>query len=359
MKIFFFTNIPSPYRVDFFNALNHLCDLFVLFEAKLDLECPKNTTKEEKLDFNHHYLSESNSHRNLSLSGLWFVLKANYDRLILHTWYTRTQICLIILLRILHRKYWIETDGNAIDYNESSLKKRFKQWIFGGAEGFYSSCKSSDEYFAYYGTDRAKIHRYTFTSISDADVLPQIIDSDKKKEIRKKLGISTEAKMVLAVGRFIPVKGFDILIKASVPDWQVYFVGGKATDEYRQLRCNMALEGTVHFVNYCTKSELAYYYISADLFVLPTRGDSWGLVINEAMSYGLPVITTDHCGAGLEVLDHQDITIVPSEDVEALHQSIAKLLEDVDLSNRIGQRNLEYAREHTIEKMAQEHIVIE
>ncbi len=359
MRILFFTNIPSPYRVDFFNALNPLCDLFVLFEAKIDLECPKNITVEEKLDFDHHYLSESKSHKNLLLSGLQFVLKARYDRLILHTWYTHTQLCLIILLRMLHRKYWIETDGNSLDGNEGILKKYFKQWIFGGAEGFYSSCKSSDDYFAHYGIDRIKIHRYTFTSISDVDVLPQIVDSAKKKEIRKKLGISTEAKMVLAVGRFIPVKGFDILIKASVLDWQVYFVGGEATDEYLQLRHDLALEETVHFVNYCTKSELANYYKSADLFVLPTRGDSWGLVVNEAMSYGLPVITTDRCGAGLEVLNHQDVTIVPSEDVEALQQSIARLLEDVDLSESIGQRNLEYAREHTIEKMARDHIDIE
>lgn len=339
--------------------MNPLCDLFVLFEAKIDLECPKNITKEENLDFSHHYLSESKSHKDLLLSGIRFVLTAKYDRLILHTWYTQTQICLIILLRILNRKYWIETDGNSIDNNENSLKRRFKQWIFGGAEGFYSSSKSSDDYFVHYGIDRSKIHRYTFTSISEADVLPKIVEPSEKQEIRKKLGIQPDAKMVLAVGRFIQVKGFDILIKASSPDWHVYFVGGEATDEYHQLRRDMKLEESVHFVSYCSKSELSCYYKAADVFVLPTRGDSWGLVINEAMSFGLPVITTDHCGAGLEVLDHQDITIVPSDNVDELHHSISLLLEDKGLSNRIGQRNLEYAREHTIERMVREHIDID
>ncbi len=357
MRLLFFTNIPSPYRVDFLNALYQLCDLSVLFEARIDLECPKNTTPEDKLEFDHHFLSESKSHRNLLLSGIRFVLKARYDRLILHTWYTHTQLCLIILLRILGRKYWIETDGNAIDDKESSLKKGFKQWIFGGAEGFYSSCNGSDDYFVHYGIDRSKIHRYTFTSIRGADVLSRMVEPAEKKEIRRKLGIPSESNMVLAVGRFILVKGFDTLIKASAPDWQVYIVGGEATEEYYQLRRKSGLEETIHFVSYCTKSELAYFYKAADVFVLPTRGDSWGLVVNEAMSYGLPVITTDHCGAGLEVLDHQDITIVPSDDVEALHQSIAQLLEDDDLSEKIGQRNLEYAREHTIEKMAKEHII--
>lgn len=356
MKILFFTNIPSPYRVDFFNALNKFCDLFVLYEAKIDLECPKNTTDEERMNFDHHYLSESKSYRDFLLSGLWFVLTAKYDRLILHTWYSRTQLCLISLLRILNKKYWIETDGNTIDTNENSLKKRFKQWIFGGAEGFYSSCKNSDVYFVYYGVDRTRIHRYSFTSVCDADILPQVLSQSKKNEIREKLGIQIDAKVVLAVGRFIPVKGFDILIKASTPEWHVYIVGGEITAEYCKLRKDLNLEDNVHFVSYCQKDELSNYYKAADIFVLPTRGDSWGLVINEAMSYGLPVITTDHCGSGLEMLDCQDITIVPSENIVALNRSISHLLEDNNLRSKIGLRNLEYAREHTIERMAKEHI---
>jgi len=354
----FFTNIPSPYRVDFFNELSTLCNLMVLFEAKVDLECPNNTTIEDKLHFPHHYLSESKSYKEIILSGLWYVLTAKYNRLILHTWYTRTELCLIILLRILNKKYWIETDGNFIDYKENKIKRVFKRWIFCGAEGIYSSCRSSDDYFVYYGVKKNRIHRYTFTSISDTDVLPQMVEHSKKVEIRKVLGITADAKMVLAVGRFIPVKGFDILIKASSPDIHVYLVGGEPTDEYLRLRNSLSLEENVHFVSYCTKSELSNYFKAADLFVLPTRGDSWGLVVNEAMSYGLPVISTDHCGSGIEVLDHQDITIVPSDNVEALSHSISKLIDNEDLRNQIGQRNLEYAREHTIERMAREHIDI-
>ena len=358
MKILFFTNIPSPYRVDFFNELSTMCDLFVLFEAKVDLECPRNFAPKEQIQFKHHFLSESKSYNNLILSGLWFVLTSKYDRLILHTWYTRTQICLIVILRLLNKKYWIETDGNFMDSNESFLKKRFKRWLLCGAEGIFSPSKQSDDYFISYRIDKEKIHRYTFTSIRDNDVLTKPIDPFEKIEIRNKIGIEKGKKMVLAVGRFIPRKGFDVLIKACTADRNTVFVGGEPTQEYLHLIKELKLEEYVLFIKHCSKIELSDYYKAADLFVLPTRYDIWGLVINEAMSYGLPVITTEWCGAGLEVLDNQDITIVPSDDVESLKISISKLLNNEELRGKIGVRNLNYAREHTIEKMAIEHILI-
>ncbi len=120
----------------------------------------------------------------------------------------------------------------------------------------------------------------------------------------------------------------------------------------------MGLENNVHFVNYCSKTELSNYYKAADIFVLPTRYDSWGLVVNEAMSYGLPVVTTDCCGAGLEVLDHQHITIVPSDNAVALNHAISTIFDNEELRIQLGNRNLEYAREHTIEKMVRDHICV-
>ena len=54
----------------------------------------------------------------------------------------------------------------------------------------------------------------------------------------------------------------------------------------------------VHFVGFKTKEQLEDYYRAADLFVLPTREDIWGLVVAEAMAYGLGVITTNRCNAG-------------------------------------------------------------
>lgn len=65
----------------------------------------------------------------------------------------------------------------------------------------------------------------------------------------------------------------------------------------------------IHFEGFKTKEELAMYFKAADIFVHPTREDIWGLVINESMAYGLPVITTNKCVAGMELITNKECLI--------------------------------------------------
>ena len=76
----------------------------------------------------------------------------------------------------------------------------------------------------------------------------------------------------------------------------------------------------VHFIDFKNKDTLKEYYHVADVFVLPTREDIWGLVINEALAYGLPVITTDKCMAGLEMIENgKNGYIIPVNDVKKIY----------------------------------------
>ena len=79
----------------------------------------------------------------------------------------------------------------------------------------------------------------------------------------------------------------------------------------------------VHFIDFKNKDILKEYYYVADVFVLPTREDIWGLVINEALAYGLPVITTDKCMAGLEMIeDGKNGYIIPVNSVKKLAEKL-------------------------------------
>ena len=69
------------------------------------------------------------------------------------------------------------------------------------------------------------------------------------------------------------------------------------------------------------------------MFVLPTREDIWGLVVNEAMAAGTPVITTTNCGAGMEILKNGDGgRIVPPEDTDSLASAMQEMLNDAELT---------------------------
>ena len=170
---------------------------------------------------------------------------------------------------------------------------------------------------------------------------------------------ASEKHMVLAIGQMIHRKGFDVLLHATKdldPDTGIYFVGGEAKEEYITLTKELGLQ-SVHFLGFQKKDVLAKYYKASDVFVLPTREDIWGLVINEAMAYGLPTITTDRCVAGLELIeDGINGYVVPVEDAAALAEKIkAVLASDLEA---MGKAALEKVRPYTLENMAKTHAEI-
>jgi glycosyltransferase involved in cell wall biosynthesis len=195
-------------------------------------------------------------------------------------------------------------------------------------------------------------------ALYERDILQHVISAGEKQKIRQELEIAEE-HMVLAIGQFIHRKGFDVLLKAAQSvskDVGIYIVGGEATEEYLKLREDLGVTN-VHFVGFQKKERLAEFYKAADLFVLPTREDVWGLVINEALAYGLPTITTDRCVAGLELIeDGVNGYVVPVEDEKILAEKISAVLSS-DLQ-QMGEASLRKIRPYTLENMAKTHAEI-
>ena len=101
-----------------------------------------------------------------------------------------------------------------------------------------------------------------------------------------------------------------------------------------------------------TKKELSEYYKAADIFVLPTREDIWGLVINEAMAYGLPVVTTNKCVSGVELVkDYKNGFIINVDDVKQLAYAINLILSDDILREKMSKESLKTIDKYTIENM--------
>lgn len=164
---------------------------------------------------------------------------------------------------------------------------------------------------------------------------------------------------MLAVGQFIPRKGFDVLLEAARGIDRkigIYIVGGDPTDEYLKYKTDYHLD-SVHFCGYKPKSELKKYYLAADVLVHPTREDIWGLVVNEAMACALPVITTDKCIAGKQLLrDGQAQWIIPAEDSRILSEKIQRLYTSGEPG--LSEQNYETVSKYTIENMVKTHLKI-
>ena len=301
-KLLFLTNIPSPYRVDFLNELGMLVDLTVLFERADSDERDTSWLEYRFHNFRGVILKGCKASADTAFCpAVRKYLDKSWDHILCANAATPTGMFAIQTMKNRRIDYWIEGDG-AFAKSGKGFKERVKKHFLSCAKGYFSTGAEHDRYYLTYGAEQDRIHRYPFSSIYLRDVLTEVPNEQEKHALRKALGISEE-RVVLSVGQMIRRKGFDILIQAaaSCTDVGFYLIGGQPTKELEAMRHSTGSDN-VHFIGFKRPEELKQYYRMADLFVLPTREDIWGLVVNEAMANGLPVITTDRCAAGLELV---------------------------------------------------------
>lgn len=361
MKVLFLNNIPVPYRIDFFNELGRYCDLTVLMETDHVPHLNNNWLKSHTIkNFNYMVLPSLFSGKEVRINYTLFqnLKKNKYDIIVIGGYSSITQMAAILYLKLKKIPFILNCDGGIIKQDKKIIKL-IKTAFISSANYWLSTGVKTDQYLINYGANKNKIYRYPFTSIKKEDIL-LAKNQDEINYIKKEMNIENK-KVIIGVGQFIHRKGFDILINAFSQiksDAILYIIGGKPTEEYLQLVEKKQI-ANVRFIEFKEKKELHKFYKIADIFVLPTREDVWGLVINEAMSFGLPVITTDSCVAGLELIEEDaNGYIVETDSISALTYKIEYLLLDEDKINIIFENNVKKIQKYTIESMANAHIKI-
>ena len=202
-----------------------------------------------------------------------------------------------------------------------------------------------------YGADPRKI-----------TVIPCGVDLDlfqplPVEEARAALGICDRRYVVLFVGRIEPLKGIDTLLRAMTllvedfPNWReeicVPIIGGDASESeetlnaemerLKALRQELGIGDLVTFLGARDQDTLPQYYSAADVVVMPSHYESFGMVALEAMACGTPVIASKV--GGLSFLIKNGVTgfHVPERDPEALADCIRKVLRDPYLRQRLGE----------------------
>lgn len=356
--VLYVSNIPTPYKIDFLNELGKKVEVTALFEAKgaSDQGIKFDWQMEMITNFKAVFLDEDNiKEKHINLNAFKRVNYKKFDKIIISNYSYMTEMAILIYLKVRKIKYLLAVDGGKIN-KELFIKKLFKRYLIsgqGGAELYFSPCKESDKFLIYYGVKPERIRRYPFTSFTQKDIdEARNLNQAEKEKLREQLKIS-EKRMVLYVGQFIYRKGIDILLEACKkidPVIGIYLIGGIPAQEYLEATKNM---NNVHFIDFKTKEKLKLYYEAADIFVLPTREDIWGLVVNEAMAYGLPVITTDQCNAGVELIsDGFNGYIIPADDSSMLAERITHIFETEGLLAELSINSKNSIQRYTIENMA-------
>lgn len=208
------------------------------------------------------------------------------------------------------------------------------------------------EYFRKLGVKKSNI----FTTGSVSWITP----TKEDHKIASTLSRKFEGKKILYVGGLIERKGVQYLIKAFAKlareneDLYLWVVGdGSEKNSLMDLARKLRIERKVNFFGWVSHSEIAPYFLAADMLVLPSWNEPWGLVINEAMSVGKPIITTYGVGSCLDLVKNGiNGFIVSPRNSEALYGSIKKIIGSECLQKNMSKKSLQIIKNYTYENMA-------
>jgi glycosyltransferase involved in cell wall biosynthesis len=163
---------------------------------------------------------------------------------------------------------------------------------------------------------------------------------------------------VLAMGRLVPAKGFDVLLRAwqqvaaEEPGWQLVVHGeGEERAHLTALIRKFGLEGRASLLGVC--DDPTQTYGRASVFCLSSRYEGFGLVLIEAMAFGLPIVSTD-CETGPRELlsPGEDALVVAREDANALAKALLTVIRQPELAARLGASGRQKASRFALERIA-------
>ena len=217
--------------------------------------------------------------------------------------------------------------------------------------------------------EQAQLHWLYGATRGKEIIVPPGVDLERfhpipKNIAKEHIGIPHEHKNILFAGRIEPLKGVDTLLRAMaliqqrypkvVNDVCVAIIGGDpwADDpdaemaRLQELRLSLGVHDIVTFLGAKDQDSLPYYYAAAEMVVMPSHYESFGMVALEAMAMGTPVIASEVGGLAFLIHDGDNGFHVPSRDPEALAERIYELLVNEKCRQRLGRGALTYARQY-------------
>lgn len=211
----------------------------------------------------------------------------------------------MLVLKLRRKKVAVFCDATRLDNPQSWWKCFLKRLFFRLVDGAFCYGRRAHEYLVDYGMPAKRIYIRR-----QAAALPANYDAHRIPSLRQRFAPDPLRPIFLFVGRLSPEKRIDTLIHAfarvrsTYPEASLEIVGSGPTRE--QLRAEAIAFNVAEGVNFIGAAEseaLAERYLSATCLVLPSSSEPWGLVVNEALHYGCPVIVSDRCGCVPELVE--------------------------------------------------------
>jgi glycosyltransferase involved in cell wall biosynthesis len=295
-------NMPSFYQEDLFKSLvdSGEVELQVVYARDLPVDRQKLGWQTELAHYPYHILTAQNR-----IGDAVQIARRSKGRfhIVNGIWAEPAFAAALLILGLTRSPFAIYSEASdpqgSSFFPQKQIKKLCARWVANKTKGLLSVSHLSSDFYGQFGFTDALNYPfgYFLPGYSQSVSQPAPHTNDAQVEI-------------IFVGQIVPRKGTDILIEALLPLFAEHkglhltiVGGGEQAPALRERVSSEGIGGRVSFEGVLPSNQVRSRMATADLLVLPSRFDGWGLVVNEAFSVGIPVIVSGMCGAA-DIVQH-------------------------------------------------------
>ena len=276
--------------------------------------------------------------RSLTGRGIFKLLKGERPKAVLLSQFLyESDLVTYLACLFLRIPIWIRHETQDEAFQRSGLKRTVRSLayriIYRGVSRAFFIGQLNREHLLRHGMKEDMLTSAPYCVDTTIPAMTAESKSAMREEVRAKLGIKADETLVLFSGKLISKKdpgllleAFGLLSPARRDTAKVVFLGsGTLLEELK--KDSARFEGRVSFAGFVNQREIPGYYLAADLLVLPSRrmGETWGLVVNEALHAGCGVIVSDAVGSHREFGGWERVRVIKEGDAAACAKAIEEL----------------------------------
>ena len=292
--------------------------------------------------------------------------KGNYDAVVFFGWNFVSSWLGFFTCMISDTPFFLRGENPWSQEVRKPLWKRFIKkailWpLFDAAAGLLYIGKENKEFYSHYGVPDKKLFFVPYMADNARFMAAAKELAPQRAELKKELGLAPDAVVIPAAGKLIHKKRPLDLLEAyirfllhptryTLNPALVYMGDGELRGEIERRVLEEKIPNVI-ITGFRNQTEMPRVYAAADIFVLPSEaGETWGLVVNEAMCFGLPIVLSNNVGCGPDLLRKEENGLmVATGDVDGLAHALTELAGNPAERKLFGDRSREIVAEYSFE----------
>lgn len=337
-KILLVTNIPAPYRVPVFDIISeHAADFLVYYRRDTE-----SNRKWKIPQIKHRHLFGNRGDKSL----LQILRSFNPDVIITSGFTPLMLICWVYSV-LKNRKHAVMTDSWLRTINRMSIfHKAIRRIVFLRTDVFICTGIKGRRYLMQYGVQPEKI--FTSPLAVNNDLFERSAKSPREFDLMYS-GQFTENKLPFFMCEVVRK------VKECYPQVRLLLIGSGPLEKELLNKLD-EMKVSYEYAGFIQQEELPRYYSRARVLLFPTNFDAWGIVANEAMASGTPVVTCNNAGCAGDLVLHGKNGFVLPLDARKWAEHTLKLLTDEELHSRMSRESLRKVKSYSFRRAADEII---